>query len=267
MTERGLPFSRVDAFREGPFSGNPAAVVLLDRPRPARWMQAVSADMNLSETAFLLRAPGAWRLRWFTPTTEVGLCGHATLASAHFLWEEELLAPAETALFLTRGGRLAARRRGPLIVLDFPSRPPVPFSPPPALSEALGLEAREAERAGGLWIVRAGSQRELRALRPDFKALARLPAGDVAVTCRARGRADFLSRVFAPREGIDEDPVTGSAHCALGPYWSKRLGKSELRARQASARGGALTVELRGTRVLLGGRAATVLKGRLVQGR
>ena len=258
-----VPIYHVNAFTRRPFAGNPAAVCLLGDMPGAGWMQNVAAQMNLSETAFLCPEADGFRLRWFTPAVEVDLCGHATLASAHVLWESGLLPEGEPARFLTRSGPLGARRQGPLIELDFPSCPARPASPPAELGEALGARLAWAGRNGSDWLVEVRSEAELRGLAPDFRRLARVPVRGVIVTSRSSGEYDFVSRFFAPASGVAEDPVTGSAHCCLGPFWGARLGKRELRAYQSSARGGEVHVRLAGERVLLGGEAVTVLRGEL----
>jgi len=254
----------VDAFAEGPFGGNPAAVCLPDREPDAGWMQRVAAEMNLSETAFLLpRGPGEWNLRWFTPRVEVDLCGHATLASAHTLWRERGVA-AEALTFHTRGGPLIAAPEDGAIRLDFPARPPTAVETDPALAEALGVTPQWMGRAGDDLLVVVAHAQAVRALDPDLAKLATHEARGVMVTAPGdRPEYDFVSRFFAPAVGIPEDPVTGSAHCALGPYWGARLGKDRLRAYQASERGGSVSVRLQGERVHLLGGAVTVLEGRL----
>ncbi|MEN8166411.1 MAG: PhzF family phenazine biosynthesis protein [Pseudomonadota bacterium] len=251
----------VDAFAERPYTGNPAAVCLLDQAREDRWMQAVAAEMNLSETAFLVaRDTGAWELRWFTPKTEVDLCGHATLASAHVLWSEFGVGP-ETLRFHTRSGRLTAVRDNERIGLDFPADPPTPVSTPDGLIEALNAEPESVYRGREVLLVVLTHAAELCALEPDMGRLARLDARGVIVTAESdRSEYDFVSRFFAPRAGIPEDPVTGSAHCTLGLYWGERFGKSALQGFQTSARGGTVAVRLKGERVELWGRAVTTLK-------
>jgi PhzF family phenazine biosynthesis protein len=262
----------VDAFTSEPFAGNPAAVCLLEEERSEAWLQAVAAEMNLSETAYLWRAgDAAWRLRWFTPALEVPLCGHATLASAHVLFETGR-AKGDRIEFETRSGVLRARAAGgSAIELDLPayrSEPaPVPLAVVAAL-RATPLAVRLVERAGReeTWLLELASEAEVRRLAPDFGALR--AAGAPAVIATARGDEsgfDCVSRYFAPGAGVDEDPVTGAAHCALGPYWAERLGKRELRAWQASRRGGELGVRVEGGRVALLGRAVTVLRGRLLR--
>jgi PhzF family phenazine biosynthesis protein len=262
----GAPLFQVDAFASAPFTGNPAAVCLLEEPADPAWMQAVAAEMNLSETAFvhaLAGEAGRFELRWFTPTVEVDLCGHATLASAHVLWETRRLATEVAARFETRSGVLTARRAGDDVALDFPADPVLPAEPEPGLLEAIGLGDAVASTGRIGWVLEVADARAVRDARPDF---ARLATFDIAViTARADDAAyDFVSRCFGPKFGIDEDPVTGSAHCALGPFWAERLGKTELTGYQASARGGVVRVTVDGDRTVLGGRAVTVTRGELV---
>ncbi len=257
--------TQVDAFTAEPFRGNPAAVCILDAPREAEWMAAVAREMNLSETAFLQRDGEIWRLRWFTPAVEVDLCGHATLASAHVLWEEGHLDPAEAARFETRSGRLTAVREDDWIVMDFPATPAAPEPPPEGLLEALGVGSAVATaRSRFDWLVELSDEDTIRALAPDFTRLRRVEARGVIATARSNTPDyAFVSRFFAPAAGVDEDPVTGSAHCCLAPWWSARLGKTEMTAVQASTRGGVVRVNHRGDRVGLAGRAVTVLRGEL----
>jgi PhzF family phenazine biosynthesis protein len=259
------PIIQVDAFADAPFRGNPAAVCLLLAPRDDVWMQSVAGEMNLSETAFLTRQDDGFNLRWFTPTTEVDLCGHATLASAHVLWEIGELAPKQQARFHTRSGLLTAERDGDWIMLNFPVKPATPVDPPPELIEALGVEARYVGKNDWDYIIEVDDEATVRGLQPDFGVFKTLGVRGIMVTSRADGdEFDFVSRFFAPGSGIDEDPVTGSAHCCLAPFWQERLGKSEFVAYQASARGGVLRVRIDGERVHLGGQAVTVLRGELV---
>jgi PhzF family phenazine biosynthesis protein len=262
----GVPISVVDAFTERPFAGNPAAVCLLPEARPAVWMQGVAREMNLSETAFLVRQADGFALRWFTPTTEVDLCGHATLASAHALWEAGHLLADEPARFHTRSGLLTARRVGRRIEMDFPAQVAEACTVPPGLLEALGLPApRWVGRSRLDYLVQADTEAALRALKPDHAALAALPVRGVIVTAAATTPGyDFVSRFFAPGAGIAEDPVTGSAHCCLGPFWAERLGKAEFLAYQASPRGGEVGVRVASPRVFLQGQAVTVWRGELV---
>lgn len=229
-------------------------------------MQLVAAEMNLSETAYLYKQDDGYNLRWFTPTVEVALCGHATLASAHVLWEEGHLRPDEQARFYTKSGILTADRRGHLIELDFPVKPFEPAEAPDGLFKALGLSEAPSNvgRNQFDYLVEVGSEEIVRNLKPNFSAMRTIEARGVIVTSRASTPGlDFVSRFFAPGSGIDEDPVTGSAHCCLTPYWSERLGKTEMVAHQISPRGGELLVRLVGDRVKLGGQAVTVMRGEL----
>lgn len=261
----GQPIVQVDAFTSEPFHGNPAAVCVLRGPADAGWMQRVAAEMNLSETAFLYpEEDETFRLRWFTPAVEVDLCGHATLAGAHVLWSEGHLVPNQQARFHTRSGLLTADRVGDWIELDFPVEAASPCDAPEALLRALGVPAVAVGRNRMDYIVELESEATLRALRPDVGLLARVPTRGVIVTARSdQPEYDFVSRFFGPRVGIDEDPVTGSAHCALAPYWAERLGRTELTGYQASVRGGVVRVRLAGDRVALQGQAVTVLRGEL----
>jgi PhzF family phenazine biosynthesis protein len=262
-----IPLFHVDAFTTQPFAGNPAAVCLLSAWREDRWLQAVAREMNLSETAFLVRQPSHFDLRWFTPAVEVDLCGHATLASAHTLWQEGHVKPDEEIHFLTKSGVLKAVRQGDDIKLDFPLTPEEPAPPPPGLAEALGVSPKYVGKNRLDYLVEVESEAALRGLTPDFKRLAAVPVRGVIVTSRADGGPyDFVSRFFAPASGVDEDPVTGSAHCCLGAFWRKRLGKSEFLAYQASARGGVVRVRVTNARAFLGGQAVTVAKGELLAG-
>jgi PhzF family phenazine biosynthesis protein len=257
---------QVDAFTNKPFAGNPAAVCVLPEAAPEEWMRHVAREMNLSETAFLTPRDGGYQLRWFTPAVEVDLCGHATVASAHVLWEDGHLAPGRQARFHTRSGLLLADQRGEWIELDFPAKPVEAAEAPAELLPALGLpHAVFVGKNVFDYFVEVDSEETLRGLDPDHSTLRKLPVRGVIVTARSgSGDFDFVSRFFAPGSGVDEDPVTGSAHCALGPYWGERLGKSELTAFQASARGGVVRVRLQGGRVILGGQAVTVMTGELL---
>lgn len=256
---------QVDAFTSRPFAGNPAAVCILPQAGDEGWMQNVAREMNLSETAFLVAGADGFQLRWFTPAVEVDLCGHATLASAHVLWEDGHLPAGAQARFHTRSGLLLADRRGEWIELDFPATKEQTAEPPANLLPALGVEARHVGWNKFDYLVEVDTEDEVRRLRPDFGSLRSLGVRGVIVTARASGGGfDFVSRFFAPGAGIDEDPVTGSAHCCLGPYWAGRLGKTEFLAYQASPRGGVVRVRVAGDRVLLGGQAVTVLRGELV---
>jgi PhzF family phenazine biosynthesis protein len=264
------PFVQVDAFTDRPFAGNPAAVVLLERQREDPWMAAVAREMNLSETAFLERRGEEFGLRWFTPAVEVDLCGHATLASAHVLWEEGVLPSGASAKFRTRSGLLAAERRGDEIEMDFPADPPQPIAPPAGLAQALGIEPAPAAPAfvgKGRFdhLVVLDSEKAVRGVKPDFARLREISSRGVIVSARSQSPDfDFVSRFFAPAAGVDEDPVTGSAHCTLAVYWGERLGKREMVGFQASARGGVVRVRLASERVKLGGRAVTVLRGEIL---
>ena len=259
---------QIDAFAERPYSGNPAAVCLLEDERDRRWMQAVAAEMNLSETAFVRPQGDGFDLRWFTPAVEVDLCGHATLAAAHALWSVERVAGDEPISFQTRSGRLTAARRGDLIELDFPATAPgtaeLGAEEVRALADALGVVPDSVARSTFDLLAVVGSEDTVRRLEPDFRRLRELGSRGVIVTSVSDDPGfDFVSRFFAPGAGIDEDPVTGSAHCCLGPYWSERLGKTEMTAYQASPRGGVVHVRISGERVILAGRAVTIFKGEL----
>jgi PhzF family phenazine biosynthesis protein len=259
-----IPLLQIDAFTSVPFSGNPAAVCLLPSPREAEWMQHVAAEMNLAETAFLVRRGAAFDLRWFSPAVEIDLCGHATLASAHALWELGELPRETMAEFHTKSGRLTATPQNGWIELDFPATPAVAADLPEGLAAAIGATPRFVGRSRFDYLLELDDEKTVRALAPDFVALASLPVRGVIVTSRAStDGVDFVSRFFAPRAGIDEDPVTGSAHCCLTPYWSDRLGRTAFVARQVSPRGGTLRVSLDGDRVKLRGQAVTVLRGQL----
>ena len=261
----GVPIYQVDAFTEKPFSGNPAAVCLLPQAREAAWMQAVAKEMNLSETAFLLKQEDGYNLRWFTPAVEVDLCGHATLASAHILWETGILRREEQARFHTRSGLLTAASKGGEIELNFPAKTEEPAEAPAGLLEALKVKAKYIGKSKFDYLVQVDSEETVRALKPDFPALKNIPVRGVIVTTRAVSPGyDFISRFFAPAAGVNEDPVTGSAHCTLGPFWSRQLGKKEFLAYQASERGGTLRVRIAGDRVYLCGNAVTIFQGEMV---
>jgi PhzF family phenazine biosynthesis protein len=265
----GVPLFQVDAFASVPFSGNPAAVCLLDEPADEDWMQAVAAEMNLSETAFVrARDDASFDLRWFTPTVEVELCGHATLAAAHVLWKTARVGADARVRFQTRSGPLTAARGESEIELDLPADPPEEAAVPPVLLPALGVEARAVARGRVGYVVEVADETTVRGVDPDFAGLATLRPDGIVVTSAAPPGADydFVSRYFAPAAGIDEDPATGSAHCALGPYWAARLRRDELTGYQASARGAMVGVRVNGRRVTLVGRAVTVLRGELAEG-
>ena len=256
---------QVDAFTKTPFAGNPAAVCVLPEPATERWMQDVAREMNLSETAFLVGGEDGYRLRWFTPLVEVDLCGHATLASAHVLWETGEADPEETIRFHTKSGLLSATRDGDWIELDFPATPVSACEPPSGLLDGLGVSPVFVGKSIFDYFVEVSSEAEVHALAPDFNALGQVDTRGTIVTSQADNPdCDFVSRFFAPGTGVDEDPVTGSAHCALGPYWQSRLGKADLAARQVSARGGELRVRVDGDRVRIAGQTVTVLRATLV---
>lgn len=263
-----IPIYQVDAFSSAPFSGNPAGVCLLDEAVSEEWMQSAAAEMNLAETAFLFPEVDSqhgecYRLRWFTPRVEVDLCGHATLASAHVLWSTGRLPPAREVKFLTKSGLLTTRVNGDEIEMDFPAEPAAPADVN-AVLEALGLEQESSRFAGRnrFDALVEIDETMLKQVDPDFRRLAQLPFRGAIVTARSTDLAyDFVSRFFAPAAGIDEDPVTGSAHCCLAPYWSAKLGKQRLVGFQASRRGGVVTVDHRQSRVSLIGRAITVIAG------
>ena len=265
-----LRITQVDAFTNRPFAGNPAAVCVLPSPAEPAWMQNVAREMNLAETAFLVPRRGGegFDLRWFTPAVEVALCGHATLASAHVLWEDGHLPTGTQARFYTKSGVLTADRRGDWIELDFPATPVTSAPAPAGLLDALGATAQFVGRSKFDYLVELEGEQHVRDLAPDLAAVARIEARGVIVTSRsAKGAAyDFVSRFFAPQSGVPEDPVTGSAHCALTPYWAGKFGKTELIGYQASERGGIVRVRLAGDRVHLSGQAVTVLRGELTTG-
>jgi PhzF family phenazine biosynthesis protein len=258
------PITIVDAFTDRAFAGNPAGVCLLTEPAPEPWMQSVAAEMNLSETAFLVPQPDGYALRWFTPTVEVALCGHATLASAHVLWESERARRDQTIRFQTKSGWLTADRTGSGIQLDFPACMAHKCDPPADLLAALNLSPVFVGQNGLDFLFVTDSAAAVREARPDFARLSALKLRGVIITAPGDDRNyDFVSRFFAPGSGVLEDPVTGSAHCCLGPYWSQRLGKTELIGFQASRRTGMVHVRCAGERVKLGGRAVTVVRGEI----
>ncbi len=256
---------QVDAFADRPFVGNPAAVCILPGPTGLSWMQDVAREMNLAETAFLFDEGDGYRLRWFTPTVEVDLCGHATLASAHVLWEDGLLGAGQAARFQTHSGLLTATKAGDWIELDFPAVPVERPVDPASIAEALGVPVVSAWRSRFDLLVEVESERVVRSLTPDLGRIGAIPARGVIVTARSDSPgSDFVSRFFAPQSGVAEDPVTGSAHCVLAPYWAERLGRADLVGYQASPRGGVVRVRSGGDRVMLGGQAVTVLRGELL---
>jgi PhzF family phenazine biosynthesis protein len=270
MTASTVEIHTVDAFTSEPFAGNPAAVCLLEDARSDRWLQAVASEMNLSETAFLWQEGGGFRLRWFTPRVEVPLCGHATLASAHLLFSTGRANGDEIA-FATQSGELRARRAADgWIELDLPAFRAEPSLLPANVAVAIGampVETCTVERLNGTsWLCELETERDVRGARPDPRALLAAGAPSLILTTRGDGSGfDFVSRYFAPGAGIDEDPVTGAAHCALAPYWAKKLGKTEMLAYQASTRGGVVGMRVAGERVLLRGQAVTVVSGRLLK--
>jgi PhzF family phenazine biosynthesis protein len=263
----GQIITQVDAFTDKPFAGNPAAVCVLSESQAEDWMQNVAQEMNLSETAFLLKQDDGFSLRWFTPAVEVPLCGHATLASAHVLWSQGHLLSDEMARFYTKSGVLIAQRLGDWIELDFPVNHSQETIAPPQLSEALGVPCKSVLQNSLGYLVEVESEDLLRNMQPNFQQLKTLPMADVIVTSQAHADSeyDFVSRFFAPGVGIDEDPVTGSAHCCLASFWRDRLGKDEFLAYQASRRGGVVKVRYPGgDRVFLSGQAVTVMHGELI---
>ncbi len=266
-----IPIFTIDAFTSAPFKGNPAAVCLLDEPRPADWMQSVATEMNLAETAFVVpRADEGFDLRWFTPAIEVPLCGHATLASSHALWQTGRLASDQEARFHTLSGWLIARLSDDRIEMDFPALPTTEAELPKAVIEALSIAPRNVvvhrrgDGSDGNFLVELESESTVRNVKPDFEKLRRAVNAGVIITARGESKYDFVSRYFACYAGIDEDPVTGMAHCMLTPYWAAKLGKTAMSAYQASARGGEVGVRLNGDRVLLSGNAVMVLRGSLL---
>ncbi len=259
-----VPIYQVNAFTDQPFGGNPAAVCLLESEADATWMQNVALEMNLSETAFLVPRDDGYQLRWFTPAVEVDLCGHATLASAHVLFHEIDTPAASPIIFHTRSGQLTATLQDDSVVLDFPAQPATPCEPPEGLRTVLNVTPKYVGETQTNYLVVVELADDLRRIAPDFRMLNMLVNRRVIVTTQSDDpRFDFLSRYFAPNAGVDEDPVTGSAHCTLGPYWQEQLGKSQLTARQISQRGGTIRVNVRGDRVDLAGRAVTTMVGTL----
>lgn len=259
--------SQVNAFTDVPFAGNPAAVCILNAPQPAEWMQKIAAEMNLSETAFLVKQEDGFSLRWFTPTVEVPLCGHATLASAHTLWHEGYLTETESARFYTKSGLLIARKQGDWIELNFPANPSQAIAIVPELTQALQVPIKSAAQNSLGYLVEVESEDLVRQMQPNFELLKALPIAQCIVTSLANpdSEYDFVSRFFAPGLGINEDPVTGAAHCCLAPFWRERLQKDEFAAYQASSRGGTVKVRYDGSdRVFLLGQAVTIWQGEIV---
>ncbi len=260
-----IPIYQVDAFADQPFSGNPACVCLMSESKSDEWMQSVAIEMNLSETAFVWRRDDHFHLRWFTPAAEVELCGHATLATSHALWQFGWLDNGTTAVFDTLSGKLEATQVGEGIVMDFPSKMPTPAIAPDGLLEGLGIDARFIGTDGTDYMIEVESEDVVRNLRPNFQMLQQVTARGIIVTSKSeQSELDFISRFFAPACGINEDPVTGSAHCLMAPYWSEKLKKNELSAFQASQRGGRLGIRVHNDRVFLSGRAQTVFHGQLM---
>ncbi len=259
-------FYHVNSFTEVPFHGNPAGVVILEEDKPSEWMRQVAAETGFSETAFVRRTGDAFALRWFTPTVEVDLCGHATLATAHILFQENIINKHEHAHFQTLSGELVAAWQDNWIKLDFPAYHPQPTEPPQAMLEAVGFKPIACvQEPGGRWLWELVAPKDVIDAKPDFSLLVNQPGRGLIVTAKSDNeKYDFISRYFAPWVGINEDPVTGSAHCLLAPYWSTRLGKESFSAYQASARGGELKVHLQGERVDIYGQAVTIFKGSLL---
>ena len=261
----GQEIFQVDAFTDKPFAGNPAAVCILPEAAAEDWMQHLANEMNLSETAFLVRQEDGFNLRWFTPAVEVELCGHATLASAHILWEQGFLSSDRQARFFTRSGLLSAVRKDQWIELDFPAEPEMQTEMPEALSKAFGVSVRYVGKNRFDFLIELESAQAVRKMVPDFTLLSSIAGRGFMVTSRSdSSQYDFISRFFAPAAGVNEDPVTGSAHCCLGPYWAKKLGRKELVGYQASARGGVVKVRVGDDRVYLGGQAVTVMRGTML---
>ncbi len=259
-----IPIFQIDAFTSEPFKGNPAAVCLLTEEIPEIWMQKIASEMNLSETAFLLEENRGYRLRWFTPVMEVDLCGHATLASSFVLYRKDLVKKTDSIRFYTRSGELNASITDDWTTLNFPAFEEKPYMEAERLKEILGVNPIEVVISGENVIVELKSSKEIRQLKPDFIQLVKIPLHGLAVTARSDlPEFDFISRYFAPWAGISEDPVTGSAHAFLGPYWMKRLKKNKMIAYQASVRGGVVKVEIQGKRVLLSGQAVMIFEGEL----
>ncbi|XEC93027.1 PhzF family phenazine biosynthesis protein [Paenibacillus tarimensis] len=260
-----LPIYVVDAFTDKPFKGNPAGVCLTSEPLNDDLMQKIAQEMNLSETAFLFPFQGGYSLRWFTPNTEVELCGHATLAGAHILWEAESLSKGQQAIFYTKSGLLSATLDGSWIQLNFPEEPVSESEYPLELIEALNIDPVFVGRNRFDYFIEIESEDVIKKLSPNFSLLGTIPTRGINVTSRSN-EFDFISRCFFPAIGVNEDPVTGSAHCGLAPYWSKKLNKTELYAYQASARGGVLKINIQNNRVMMAGQAVTIMKNELLIG-
>lgn len=254
-----MKYYAVDVFTDRLFAGNQAGVCLPEKPLGSELMQKIAADNNLSETAFASKRDGHYDLRWFTPTTEIDLCGHATLGTAFVLMR--MIEPERTSVdFMTKSGRLTVRRDGETYTMDFPSRKPVPCPKPAGLEEALGVRVLETHQSRDL-LALVGSEEEVRDMTPDIRLVKKLKEGFGLIVTAGGKSCDFVSRFFAPKSGIDEDPVTGSSHCTLIPFWSERLGRTAMNARQLSRRGGALLCADRGSRVDIGGTAVLYLEG------
>jgi PhzF family phenazine biosynthesis protein len=261
----GREIFQVDAFTDKPFAGNPAGVCILPEAADESWMQHVASEMNLSETAFLVEQDDGYNLRWFTPAAEVDLCGHATLASAHILWEQGILPADRPARFHTRSGLLTAVRKDAWIEMDFPAEPEKPAHFPEDVARAFGADASYVGKNRFDYLLEFESADIVRKMKPNFSLLNKIPGRGFMVTSRADSDPyDFISRFFAPAFGINEDPVTGSAHCCLAPYWAQRLNKNELTGYQASARGGVIGVRMGNERVYLSGQAVTVMRASLL---
>ncbi len=261
----GIKIYHVDTFADSPFTGNPAAVCLMEEPKDETWMQQVAFEQKLSETAFVYRQEKDFLLRWFTPVMEVDLCGHATLATAHILWQQGILPTSEKAQFITKSGLLTAKRDGDLIELDFPILETIPVTLSEEFTHALGLAnmvPKYVGKYGAKHLIEVDSDETIKALKPDFQALSRLPGRGVCVTALSTSTEyDIISRYFAPWAGVNEDPVTGTAHCCLGPFWGRRLGKNRLKGYQASERGGIVYMNLQGNRIGIAGHAITTMSG------
>jgi predicted PhzF superfamily epimerase YddE/YHI9 len=261
----GQEIFQVDAFTDKPFAGNPAAVCIMPAAADEGWMQHLANEMNLSETAFLVQQGGDFNLRWFTPAVEVELCGHATLASAHILWEQGFLSPDRQARFYTRSGLLSAVRKDSWIELDFPAEAESQTDIPDGVLKAFGVPVGYVGKNRFDFLIEVESAEAVRQIAPDFTLLSSISSRGFIVTSRSdSSQYDFISRFFAPAAGVNEDPVTGSAHCCLGPYWAKKLGRKELAGYQASARGGVVRVRVNNDRVYLSGQAVTVMRGTLL---
>jgi PhzF family phenazine biosynthesis protein len=259
------PFFLVDAFVNGPFTGNPAAVVLLNQELDPTWMQDVAMEANQAETAFIWpHEEGGWGLRWFTPTVEVGLCGHATLAAAHILWESGRAAPSESVSFHTQAGELLCRCESGEIGMDFPSEEPAEADPPYDIAPLLGFDPMWMGKNDRMWVAMMSREQAVRTMRPDMATVKALGMVGLAVTAKADTEGyDFVSRFFAPQSGVPEDHATGSAHCALAPFWAEKLNKTSMRALQLSPRRGVIEVDLAEGRVTLRGKATTRVTGTL----